>query len=68
MVRSDRWKLALDHTTSHGELYDLLGDPDETYNRWDDPEYAQVKTDMLVRLCNRMAWTVDPLPARQADW
>ena len=68
MVRSDRWKITLDHTTGHGELYDLLGDPDETYNRWDDPEYAQAKTDMLVRLCNRMAWTVDPLPVRQADW
>jgi len=68
MVRSERFKIALDHTTGHGELYDLLGDPDETYNRWDDPEYAQIKTDMLVRLCNRMAWTVDPLPARQAAW
>jgi choline-sulfatase len=68
MVRTDQFKIAVDHTTSHGELYDLLADPDETHNRWEDPEYGSVKADMLLRLCNRMAWTVDPLPLRRADW
>lgn len=68
MVRTDRFKISVDHTTSHGELYDLLADPSETHNRWSDPEYASVKVEMLLRLCNRMAWTVDPLPLRRAAW
>jgi len=68
MVRTRRYKLVLDHTTSEGELYDLEADPSETWNRWDDPSFARPKMDMLVRLCNRMAWTVDPLPLRRADW
>jgi len=68
MVRTERYKLTVDHNASFGELYDLQDDPDERYNHWDDPAYTAVKTMMLVRLCNRMAWTADPLPARKAMW
>jgi arylsulfatase A-like enzyme len=68
MVRTDRFKLAVDHTTGHGELYDLQADPNETRNRWDDPAYGATKAAMLTRLSNRMAWTVDPLPPRRAAW
>jgi arylsulfatase A-like enzyme len=68
MVRTERFKLAVDHPTSYGELYDLARDPHETHNLWDDMDSAQVKTEMLIRLCNRMAWTVDPLPLRRAAW
>ena len=68
MVRTTDHKIVLDHAHSTGELYDLIEDPAETTNRWHDPEYADVKSEMLVRLCNRMAWTVDPLPLRRAAW
>jgi arylsulfatase A-like enzyme len=68
MVRTARFKITVDHATSHGELYDLGTDPAETHNLWNHPAYAQTKTEMLLRLCNRMAWTVDPLPLRQAAW
>jgi len=68
MVRSDRYKLVAAHGQNTGELYDLDADPNETYNRWDDPDYQPVKIDMFGRLCDRMAWTVDPLPLREADW
>lgn len=51
-----------------GELYDLERDPQETHDLWDDADSAQVKTEMLIRLCNRMAWTVDLLPLRRAAW
>jgi choline-sulfatase len=68
MVRSARHKIAVDHATCRGELYDLDTDPAETHNLWDHPAYAQIKTEMVLRLCNRMAWTVDPLPLRQAAW
>jgi arylsulfatase A-like enzyme len=68
MVRTERFKLTVDHPTSSGELYDLARDPHEMRNLWDDIDSAQVKTEMLIRLCNRMAWTVDPLPLRRAAW
>lgn len=68
MVRTRRYKLVAVHGWDEGELYDLEEDPNETHNRWDDPAYRSVKMDMLKRLCDRMAWTMDPLPERQAGW
>lgn len=68
MVRTRRHKLVCAHGSDTGELYDLEEDPGETNNRWDDPDCGPVKTHMLKRLCDRMAWTVDPLPLRVADW
>lgn len=66
MVRTKKHKLTLDHNESSGELYDLEADPEETYNIWENPKKEKIRTEMLMRLCNRMAWTVDPLPKRLA--
>ncbi|MFO8008290.1 MAG: sulfatase-like hydrolase/transferase [Candidatus Brocadiia bacterium] len=64
MVRTQDHKLVVCHGEGTGELYDLERDPTETHNLWDEPDYAGVKTDMLVRMTDRMAWTADPLPPR----
>ena len=68
MVRDDRYKIVVAHGLNTGELYDLESDPTETHNLWDDAEYTAVKLAMYQRVCDRMAWTVDPLPHREADW
>ena len=68
MVRTNRYKLVVIHGLGEGELYDLIKDPQETSNRWNDPAYQPVKIEMLQRLCDRMAWTVDPLPVREGRW
>ncbi len=68
MVRAERHKLVVAHGHSTGELYDLEADPNETHNRWDDPGYRDVRHEMLIRLCDRMAWTADPLPEREGPW
>lgn len=68
MVRTHNAKIVVDHSYSSGELYDLEKDPEERYNRWDVSEYRDLKMEMLLRLCNRMAWTVDPLPLRRSGW
>ena len=68
MVRTDKYKLVAVHGLDTGELYDPEQDPNETYNRWDETDYQSVKSEMLKRLCDRMAWTVDPLPVRQGWW
>jgi len=68
MLRTDRHKLVVVHGKEPGELYDLKADPTETDNRWDDPACRAVKVDLLRRLSDRMAETVDPLPAPTAPW
>ena len=68
MVRSRRHKIVAAHGTGGGELYDLDADPRETKNLWDSPEHTAIRLEMQERLIDRMAWTVDPLPARQAPW
>ncbi|MEZ4622772.1 MAG: sulfatase-like hydrolase/transferase [Caldilineaceae bacterium] len=68
MIRTQTYKLVVVHSRNEGELYDLGADPCETYNLWDDPAQQGIKSDLLLRLCNRMAWTVDPLPERRSQW
>lgn len=68
MIRTDRYKIVVDHSTGDGELYDLQEDPGEHHNLWMETEARNVKGDMLLRLTNCMAWTVDPLPERQSAW
>lgn len=68
MLRTEAYKLVVFHGINEGELYDLRVDPNETNNLWNDPQYQAAKLDALVQLCDRMAWTVDPMPARLAAW
>ena len=68
MLRTLTHKLVAHHGTGTGELYDLRTDPLESENRWDDGACVAEKAALLSRLCDRMAWTADPLPARRAPW
>jgi arylsulfatase A-like enzyme len=68
MLRTPDMKLIVSHGDRRGELYDLKADPDETRNLWDDPGRLAEKCDLLQRLCDRMAFTADPLPLRRAPW
>ncbi len=64
MVRTGEAKIVVYHGQPLGELYDLQADPHETHNLWNDPAYAALKMAMFKRVCDRMAWTCDPLPER----
>lgn len=68
MVTDGTYKLIVAHSTDEGELYDLISDPNETYNLWDDKEMATIKSQMLIKLCHSMAFTVDPMNERISDW
>lgn len=61
-VRTSAYALTAVHNLDGGELYDLTADPGEVRNLWNDPAYLPVRADMLKRLCDRMAGTIDPLP------
>ncbi len=68
MLRTERYKLALSHSDADAELYDLDADPHELTNLWSRPEMEAVKLDLMRRMINRMAWTVDPLPIRRSEY
>ncbi len=68
MVRTENFKLTVAHRIGQGELYDLKNDPGEHHNLWHDPKYSKTKSAMLLKLCDRMADTADPLPLRKAMW
>ena len=66
MLRTERYKLVVQHMSEDGELYDLVEDPLESINLWDRDDYSNLKIQLLKRLCDRMAYTIDPIPVRQA--
>jgi hypothetical protein len=68
MLRNERYKLICSHSTNEGELYDMEKDPNETYNLWHDNAYGEIRFNMLKRLCDRIAFTCDPLPEREASY
>jgi hypothetical protein len=67
-VRNHDFALSCVHGQECGELYDLNADPTETHNLWDAPSSMKIKTQMLKRLCDRMAETIDPLPICEAEY
>lgn len=64
MIRTKTHKLVRVHGGKEGELYDLIQDPGEHLNRWDDPNFVAIKCDLLAQLSDRQAYTADPLPHR----
>jgi arylsulfatase A-like enzyme len=44
-----RHKLTVYRGHTYGELFDLQEDPSEIHNRWDDPAYAALKAELLLR-------------------
>ncbi len=43
MVRNDEWKLVDYPGCDYGELYDMINDPEETDNLWNNPDYADIQ-------------------------
>lgn len=66
MAANSRYKLVYCHSTDQAELYDLEADPDETENLYGRPDMTEVKVKMLETMVNLMAYTMDPLPVREA--
>jgi arylsulfatase A-like enzyme len=68
MLRTEEHKITVMHGIETGELYDLAADPKERENLWDSEEHQALKGKLLKSLCDRMAWTVDPLPLRESGY
>lgn len=65
-LRTEQWKLTHYAGKRFGELIDLVNDPGELVNRWDDPEYRQVKADLLAELLDRLVTSEPAVPSLTA--
>lgn len=63
---TDRWKVTIYAGQSFGELFDLVDDPGEVRNRWDDPDYRNVRDELCLRLLDELVLTESALPRRLA--
>ena len=52
-VRTETAKLTIDQRSGAGELYVLSEDPHELSNRFDDPNYADLKHQLLGYIAQR---------------
>jgi arylsulfatase A-like enzyme len=67
-VRKGRWRLvwypvaffAREHPGGFGELYDLVADPWERHNRWQDGDCRDVKAELERELLNWLVTTTRP--------
>lgn len=46
---TDRYKVVVYRDSDEGEMYDLLADSDQLWNRWSDPVLNGVREEMLER-------------------
>ena len=47
MVRSKDWKIVHFYNEPDGQLFDMVNDPDEVNNLWNDPDHAEKKQELL---------------------
>jgi len=63
-IVSDRYQLTAYVGETYGELFDLRNDPGQLNNRWDDPAFSTIKTELMCKLFHRFAETDSTLPRR----
>jgi arylsulfatase A-like enzyme len=59
MIRDRRYKLVVYHGHPVGELFDLQEDPGEFVNLWDDPDYRDIRFDLMKQSFDALAFAVD---------
>jgi arylsulfatase A-like enzyme len=59
MIRDERFKLVVYHGHGFGELFDLAIGPGEYHNLWNDPTYADVRFQLLLKNFDALAFAVD---------
>ena len=66
-LRTATHKLIVSTDPGIGELYDLVEDPHEFRNRWDDPDHAMIKADLARRLDSCYPWIRPGVP-KECGW
>lgn len=47
---TNEYKLVVYHNRKYGELYNLISDPQQYNNLWDNPEYRDIRDELMQRL------------------
>jgi arylsulfatase A-like enzyme len=63
-----RYRIVCFKNRLYGQLFDFSNDPGNHINRWNDPEYAQIKQEMQNRLMNRLMSNLSQPDTRLSDW
>lgn len=50
MLVTEKWKLLHYGGAPYGELYDVVNDPEDIHNLWDDPAFGAVRRELTDRL------------------
>jgi arylsulfatase A-like enzyme len=64
LITRGHWLTVYGGDDSIGELYDLRKDPQQLYNRWNDPAYQGVKRDLQAEMLFKLIETDSVLPRR----
>jgi arylsulfatase A-like enzyme len=59
---TERWRLTIYDGFKGGELYDLIDDPNEFDNRWDDPVCSSIRSGLMEALVRHMMSLTDTSP------
>ena len=61
---TDRYQVTAYPGQDYGELFDREQDPGQLHNRWADPACRELRSELLVRLLERLVETDNRLPRR----
>lgn len=64
MYRDQQYKLVVYHGHGLGELYDLIADPEEFHDLWDNKEYQTIKLELMQRSFDVSMLAMDKGPRR----
>ncbi len=70
MYRDKNYKHVVYHGYARGELFDLQNDPHEYKNLWDQPQYLEIRDELLLKNFNvaaRANYPAMPVMSNQAD-
>jgi len=68
MCFDGRYKMAVYHGHNLGELYDLQEDPEESNDLWDNPNYRELKCEILLKHFDAIMNTSSPGIHRVGDY
>lgn len=56
MIREDRWKLVHFVDCEEGQLFDLVADPKERINLWNDPDHTEIRQRLIGEI---LTWRIE---------
>lgn len=62
MYRNEKYKLSVYHGNEYGELYDMKNDPNEFNNLWENPDFQNIRNDLIKKSFDASIVISDPGP------